>query len=149
METSIHNRNKTYKNIVNRIPAKRKRIYELIVLHTEGITAQQISNRYNIPINQITGRITELKDMCFIKEDQLQFNQSTGNHCTSYKAITDNDEFLNLTNNKYVKLTDKKNALILDYLLGNSSYINEYIQKELLKIENKIKQLSKTQELAA
>tara|TARA_R100001369_G_C3207966_1_gene147307 strand:+ start:17 stop:463 length:447 start_codon:yes stop_codon:yes gene_type:complete len=146
---SIENRNKTYRNIVNRIPAKRKRIYEIIVMHDQGITAQQISERYNIPINQITGRITELKDMCFIKEDQLQFNHSTGNHCTSYKAITDNNEFLNLTNNKYTKLTDKKNALISDYFQNNSIYINEYIQKELLKIENKIKQLNKTQELAA
>ena len=60
--TSIQTRNQAYRNIASRIPAKRKRIYEIIVSHMHGITAQEISLRYNIPINQITGRITELKD---------------------------------------------------------------------------------------
>tara|TARA_R100001369_G_scaffold80222_1_gene110483 strand:- start:1872 stop:2318 length:447 start_codon:yes stop_codon:yes gene_type:complete len=146
---SIENRNKTYKNIVNRIPAKRKRIYEIIVLHTQGITAHQISERYNIPINQITGRITELKEMCFIKEDQLQFNHITGNHCTSYKAITDNNEFLVLTNNKYIELMDKQTALISDHLHSFSKYTDDFIRKELAKIEKKIKQIDETQKLAA
>ena len=68
---SIQTRNQTYRNIAARIPAKRKRIYEIITSYTAGITAQQISDRYNIPINQITGRITELKDMCFIKEHKM------------------------------------------------------------------------------
>ena len=141
---SIYTRNKSYINISNRIPAKRKRIYEIIVSNMQGITAQEISIRYNIPINQITGRITELKDMCFIKEGKMTFNNLTHNYC-----ITDNDEFLDLTNKKYIQLLDKQSALISDHLNNFSKYTKDFIKKELLKIEKKIKQLSETQKLAS
>jgi|TARA_R110000744_G_scaffold162155_1_gene278755 hypothetical protein len=146
---SIQTRNQTYRNIATRIPAKRKRIYEIIISNTSGITAQQISDRYNIPINQITGRITELKDMCFIKEAHMSFNNVTSNYCTSYKAVTDNEEFIEITNKKYVQLVDKRSSLITDHFNNNSNHTNDFIKKELLKIERKIKQLGETQKLAS
>ena len=91
METSIQNRNTSYRNIINKIPNKRKQIYE-IILKYNGITAQEISNLYRLPINQITGRITELKDMCFIKEGKLHVNHESGNYCTSYVAVKKTEE---------------------------------------------------------
>jgi len=147
--TSIQTRNQAYRNIASRIPAKRKRIYEIIVSHIHGITAQEISLRYNIPINQITGRITELKDMCFIKEGHSRYNGATDNYNKSYYAVTDNNEFLILTNYKYIELVDKQNALISDHLNNFSIYTDDFIKKELAKIEKKIKQLDETQKLAS
>jgi|TARA_R110000782_G_C14701340_1_gene402138 hypothetical protein len=146
---SIQTRNQTYRNIAARIPAKRKRIYEIITSYTAGITAQQISDRYNIPINQITGRITELKDMCFIKEHKMQLNDVTLNYCTSYKAITDNEELIEITSKKYVELVDKRSSLITDHFNNNSNHTNDFIKKELAKIERRIKQLGETQKLAS
>ena len=146
--TSIQTRNQAYRNIATRIPAKRKRIYEIIISNKIGITAQQISDRYNIPINQITGRITELKDMCFIKEGHARYNGVTDNYNNSYNAVTDNDEFIELTNKKYVELVDKRSSLITDHFNNNSNHTNDFIKKEITKIERKIKQISITQNLA-
>ena len=148
METSIQNRNTSYRNIINKIPNKRKRIYEIILKHN-GITAQEISNLYRLPINQITGRITELKDMCFIKESVLHINHQSGNYCTSYVAVKKTEEFMFLTNAKYSALVNMKKSLEFDYHYGLSEYTMKYIKKELKKIESKITRLDTLQKIAA
>mgnify|MGYP003628628049 FL=1 len=148
MEISIQNRNTSYKNIINKISDKRKQIFEIIVKHN-GITAQEISRLYKLPINQITGRITELKDMCFIKESTVHLNHESGNYCTSYVAVKKMEEFLHLTNVKYSHLINMKKSLEFDYHYGLSEHTMKYIKKEIKKIESKITKLDSIQKMAA
>jgi len=87
--------------------------------------------------------------MCFIKEGHSRYNGDTDNYNKSYYAVTDNNEFLILTNYKYIELLDKQTALISDHLNNFSKYTDDFIKKELAKIEKKIKQLDETQKLAS
>lgn len=143
MSNSIINRNKSYISITDKLPSKRKRVYEIILLHKGGITAQGISERYNVPINQITGRITELKEMCFIKEGGSEISPATGNRRTKWLAVTDQDEYLNMSNLMYSQLTDKKNKLVNDKILNLSNHTRDFIDREIRSIDKKIFGLGK------
>tara|TARA_Y200000002_G_C22497825_1_gene585814 strand:+ start:61 stop:510 length:450 start_codon:yes stop_codon:yes gene_type:complete len=140
MNKSIINRNTSYKEIRQKLPNKRKRIFEIIEKHN-GITAQEISSRYNYPINQVSGRITELKDLCFIKESGNQLNPFSKTYNTMYSVITNEDEFIELNKKKYIELRSKKDSLVRDYQQALSTYTREYVKNEINKINNKIDKL--------
>ena len=143
MGNSIINRNRSYISITDKLPSKRKRVYEIILLHKSGITAQGISERYSVPINQITGRITELKEMCFIKEGGSELSPATGNRRTKWIAVTDPDEYINLSNLMYAELTHKKNMLVSDKILNLSNHTRDFIDREIRNIDKKIFGLGK------
>lgn len=140
MKRSILNRNKSYHQIKDDLPSKRRKIFDIIEKHN-GITAQEISLRYNYPINQVSGRITELKDLCFIKECGTELNPFTRTYNTRYDIIKDLDEFNQLNREKYVELRDKKDSLIRDYQQSLSPYTMEYVKNEIRKIDKKIDKL--------
>ena len=61
-------RNATYRMIKPDLPDKRQRVYEAILLltsseHPNGVTRKQIAKHLGWPINCVTGRVTELRDI--------------------------------------------------------------------------------------
>tara|TARA_R100001443_G_scaffold16126_1_gene25931 strand:+ start:294 stop:743 length:450 start_codon:yes stop_codon:yes gene_type:complete len=66
-QTSIQNRNESYWKIQDRIGNKQRRVLKAIQNSNIPITAQEIANVLEIPINQVTGRLKELRELCLIE----------------------------------------------------------------------------------
>lgn len=142
---SITNRNAAFHSIIEKLPENRRLIFELIQ-ENKQITAQEISEKYQKPINEITGRITELKNYCFIVEAGSRENRFTSKQNTIYQVIQSEDERINLINKRFVELRDTKDSLINDYNLNLSKISKELLKKEINKIQTKINFLEKIQE---
>ena len=142
--TSITNRNTAYHSILDNLPEKRKLIFELIKENGQ-CTAQELSEKYLLPINEITGRITELKDMCLIVEFGSKENRWTKQNNTSYQVIQKEDERIDLINKKFVEYRDAKDKLINDFNLNLSNTSKSLIKNEIRKIQKKINYLEKIQ----
>jgi len=54
-------RNATYQIIKPHLCETRQRVYEIILQHPEGICNKQIALEWGVPINCVTGRVTELR----------------------------------------------------------------------------------------
>jgi|TARA_R110002033_G_C3770905_1_gene228189 hypothetical protein len=149
MKEALLNRSRSYYKALQNLPAQRKKIYSIILNHANGITAQSISRRYKIPINNVGPRITELRDLCFIKECKSERDLISGKSCTMYTAVIDSVELLELTNVRYSTLIDQKKALEQDYHYGLSQYTLKYIKNELKKITVQIESINAIQNIAA
>ena len=84
MKTSIINRNNSHKAIIEKLPEKRRVVYAAIAMMGK-CTAQMVARHLNVPINEVTGRITELRDKHnAIREAGSIKNQRTGKLNTLY-----------------------------------------------------------------
>lgn len=142
MNTSIQNRNKSYTSIVGKLSKKRKKIYQLIK-DNEPCSSVDIRNKHHIPINEIVGRVTELKDMCLIEEVGIKKNEWSKQNNTVYRTIKSISQRIDLINQKYVELRDYRDQIINDYNLGLNNATKEVLKKELKKTYNKINALTK------
>lgn len=80
---SIENRNTSFHLLAEQLPDKRKRVFEVIE-NLNKPTAQQIADHLNIPINQVTGRIKELRDLKLVIECGSLWNSLTHRYNTRY-----------------------------------------------------------------
>jgi len=134
-------RNKSYYKIYDSLSDKRKQTLDLISKN-QPCTAQELSRDYRLPINSIVGRFTELKYRGLIVPMGIRTNYSTGHGNTFYR-LTSHDEAIEIRNKRFVELRDMKDNLINDFNLGLSTLTKYVIQKELNKINIKIKSLDK------
>lgn len=141
---SVSNRNEAYHSIIEKIPEKRKLIFELIKENNIS-TAQELSEKYLIPINEITGRITELKEMCLIKEFGSKENKWTKHNNTSYQVVGSDSERIDLINLKFVEYREIRDNLVNDSNLNLSHISKKLLRKELNSIQKKINNLEKLQ----
>lgn len=142
MATSIRNRNDAYVSIIESLPEKEQLIFQLI-RENSPCSSWDVSEKYLIPINEVTGRITGLKNSCLIVEEGSKENRWTKRNNTLYRAVKSVEERINLINAKFLLLRDKKDKLINDYNLGLSCLTKEIIKKELDKINKQINSLDK------
>ena len=93
METSIANRNNAFKQKTKerKIGSIREVVFHTISVHGP-ITAQDVAKFLVRPINQVSGRITELKREFRIKEFGSGFNVGTDCKNTKYVIVKDEDE---------------------------------------------------------
>jgi DNA-binding Lrp family transcriptional regulator len=69
-------RNEAYYSIIEKLPQKRKRIFEL--LKTYAPTSNYNLSKYTgIPINEITGRINELVKLGVVRTVNIETNKDT------------------------------------------------------------------------
>lgn len=141
MNLAIQNRNLAFVNIIDKLPQKRQLIYKLIKKH-EPCTLEEICNIYGFN-RTVSGRLTELKNACLILEHGSKVSESSNNKCTVYKTVSNPNERINLINLSYADLVEKKDSLINDYNLGMSQFSRDLLDKELVKINSKIKNLEK------
>jgi len=62
-EVSEAARNATYQMIKPDLPESRRRVYEIILQYPDGICNKQIALELGVPINCVTGRVKELRDL--------------------------------------------------------------------------------------
>lgn len=143
---SIKNRNRAYFNIIEKLPQKKQLIYQ-IICEEKKVSAWQISIKYMLPINEVVGRITELKERCLIEENGSFENVNSRQKNTAYSAIKEVDEIRRRINLKYAGLKNNYDMMTNDYLLGMSVFSKEILEKERKKIKNKIENLEQTLKL--
>lgn len=145
MNTAIENRNETFRAIQPELKDSCQKVLGAIrTLRKAGrdVTAKRIARYLEVPINQVTGRLTELRD------DYVRIKESgtikTGNHpITTWEEITDEDERREAIYERYRGLTAQVEALESDYLNGNSEFTTLEIRKKIEKIEKQLKIIKK------
>jgi predicted transcriptional regulator len=76
-----------WKAIQPKIGKRQKEIYALIKASISGMTLFEIQRRLNLPINSISGRVSELKTMGLIAESSLvRINPTSGRSATVWVA---------------------------------------------------------------
>lgn len=145
ISTSIRNRNEAYQLIVEGLPEKRKQVFKMYEKKAP-CTRQEISEEYLLPINVVSGRTTELHDIFLLVECGSKENRWTGKKNTMYRPVKNFDERIDLINEKFVELRDRKDKLVNDFNLGLSELSRELIKKEINKIQKQIKLLEQIQE---
>ncbi|MDB0602134.1 hypothetical protein PL373_13445 [Tenacibaculum maritimum] len=142
METSIKNRNDAYVSIIESLSKKEQLIFQLIK-ENAPCTSCEISEKYLIPINEITGRVTGLKKSFLIVEQGSKKNRWTNKNNTLYRAVKNIDERIDLINAHFVQLREQKDNLVNDYNTGLSTLTKDLIKKHLDKINKQINSLTK------
>jgi|SRR5690606_13360555 len=142
MNESIHNRNQAFGAISAHLPEKRRRVFELILQHP-NITAQELAEKTMLPINEITGRITELKNAFLVVETGSKTNRHSNKKNTAYRAVNSVEERIDLITDALTRLHVQRWALESDSGLDISRYSFSLIQKEILKIKSKQRALEK------
>ncbi len=140
METAIQNRNEAFIKEKPKFPRKRKLILDVLNNFPNGATSQQIVQATQLPINQISGRLTELSNGFYISAVGSSRNRHTGKNQTIWK-VNHKDYRIMKQNEAFVKLRDKRDSLIRDRHRGVSTLGMEILQKEIDKINNIISHL--------
>lgn len=141
MDLSIKHRNETFQEIKDRLPDSRKEVLECIK-DLGAAKLDSICLNLNKRKFQLSGRITELKFLGFIKECGEDVSLYSNNKVTVYTCTTE-EEQINIVNKRFIELRNKLDSLVNDFNLGLSRYSLDLIKKEKARIENKIDQLSK------
>lgn len=138
--TSINNRNESYKGVVDRLPQKRKEVYELIKSNP-NITIQEAAEKLGKPINEVSGRFTELKEVFLIIELDNKTNGRSGFKNTSYCAV-DKDFSLRMAELELDLLDNLIDSLASDWCrvhYGESKIVIKNEMERLLKRKSRIK----------
>ena len=143
---SEQHRNEAFASIVNELPEKRQYIFNIIARNVD-ITIQKLSELTMKPINEISPRVTELKNSFLIAETGYTENVYTQKKNTTYKVVENLDERKDLIDAAYQMLIDKKAQLEIDSLKCNSKHTKELIRKEIQKIKERIRHLGKVSTL--
>ena len=137
MNAAIQNRNESFFIDTEKFSARRKTVYNLIRDYG-ALTAPQIKAKMVLGINQVSGRITELKDSFYIKEAGSIMNEKSNKPNTLYK-VTGENERIDLINATFIDLRNERDILINDLNLLNLSQITrERTKARIKKIDSQI-----------
>lgn len=145
MNTAIENRNETYANINGELSARCAAVLAAIrTLRKAGrdVTAKRIARYLEVPINQVTGRLTELRDN-YVRIKEIGTEIHGKRMSTKWEEITDPCERREAIYERYRQLTDQIEALESDYLNGNSEYTTQEILKKIDKIQSQLNIIKK------
>ena len=99
MITTTQNRNISFIAISDKLPKKRKHVYEII--KALGVTSpQEICDKYSFQFNEIAPRFTELRNSAHIKIVGYKKNKRS-KHPNAIYRITTADEMIEIKNKKY------------------------------------------------
>jgi|TARA_R100001463_G_scaffold124211_2_gene181098 hypothetical protein len=141
METSTLNRNESFKKAQPKLSEKRQLLLNVLKLYPKGLTSEEIVDKTKMPINQVSGRLSELKSMFYISGDGSKRCIHTGNYRTIWR-VTNSDWRIFQTNKAFVELRTQKDQLVRDKNRGVSTYTFEVLKKEIRRIDRLINQLA-------
>ena len=141
MQLSLKNRNETYAEIFEKLPEARSLVLKTVYMLGEA-TQQKVADILEKPLNEISGRFTELCFYGFLKQTTSSISRRSNNKITVY-AVTTTNERIDIINKHYQELVDKQKDLETDYHNGLSNYTIEVVRLQIFKIGKKIKELSK------
>lgn len=138
---SITNRNKAYQSIIEELSEKRAMVYQA-VKELGKCTAQTIAFTLRVPINEVTGRVRELKDRYLIIEDGSTESSRSGKQHTVYRLPSENEVKHALVEDM-ARLSDIQDGLTLDLKKGLCPTSIELIECKAKKIGEKLKLIDK------
>ena len=143
MQTSVLNKNLAYTSIVDKLPKKRKEVFNTISTLGKA-SLENIARFLNCRPSDVSGRVTELKNMFLIKEFCSAKSQRTKNSVTVY-TLTSEDERIHLVNVRFIELRREKDRLTNDLNLHKelSQALRRIALDRISKIEKEIKSLEK------
>lgn len=136
---SLENINESFQGVVERLPQRRKEVYELIKSNP-NITIQEASEKLGKPINEVSGRFTELKEVFLIVELEDKINRRSGFKNTSY-VISNLDELM--THMPMLINSYRAQQIMLEDDIENCEYelSIKILEREKNKVERKINKL--------
>jgi len=141
MNTATLNRNQAYTSVIGKLSQNRRQVFQVIENQPQ-ITAEEIAQILQRPINEIVPRITELASVLLITGEASKTNPRTKMKNTTYRCLQ-YPERIDRINAQYVRLTDEKSQLERDYHQGISNLTKNMILKEKDKRDRQIKNLEK------
>ncbi len=143
METlSIKNRNESFHKLTDKLGERNKTAYNLIKKY-RGLTSHQIKEKMILGLNQVSGRITELKDLFLIKESGSRKNEKSDCKNTFW-VITSIEERRDLVDAEFIKLRTNRDEII-DTINTQSlkTYIENILILELKRVKKSIRNLER------
>lgn len=136
---STENRNESFKGVVDRLPQKRKEVYELIQSNP-NITIQEAGEILVKPINEVSGRFTELKEVFLIIESENKINGRSGFKNVSYRILKAEIAH-DLVVLELSKLMDKIDKLRFDSSRCAHDFSIDLLNSEAKKLESKLNRI--------
>jgi DNA-binding Lrp family transcriptional regulator len=143
MQTSILNRNEAYNSIIEKLPKKRKEVFNVISVLGKA-SLENIAKFLKCRPSDISGRITELKKCFLIKEFCSADSRRTGNPVTVY-ILTTEDDRIDSVNEKFIELRTERDRITNDLNLNKalSQALRRIGLDRINKINKEIKALKK------
>lgn len=129
METTQIIRNEAYFNNTLKLSSRRQLVFD-VIKKNGMITAQEIRLKLRLGINQISGRLTELKDAGLIMPVGSKLNIYSNCHNTLFR-VASKHENIKLTNRLFIKLRTRKDEIINE--INTSLFMSETTKKNHLK----------------
>lgn len=134
-------RNKAYQQIVDTLPEKRAKVYQAI--KELGVcTALNIAFFLHVPINEVTGRVRELKDSYLILEAGTVRNKLTKKFNTLYK-IPKEIEVQKALLEDLAKLSDQQDDLLKDLKKDLSITSIKALEVKVVKLRSQINRIKR------
>ena len=138
-QISINNRNNSFHSQIEKFSMRRKTVYNLIKSY-ERLTAQEIKSKMVLGVNQVSGRITELRETFWIVYAGSKKGESKKSN--TIWRVTTPEERQKLVENELKSLIWEKSLLEYDLNTSDlSSPANFLIINRLYKIDKLIKKL--------
>ena len=74
-----------YKDIQSELPRRQRQVRDELALHTD-MTNGELARALNIPINQVTPRVKELRTAGVVEFSQTRACQTTGKTCNAWRV---------------------------------------------------------------
>ena len=132
----IKNRNDSFYSQIEKFGSRRKSVYNLIKEYG-SLTTHEIKDKMRLGKHQISGRITELQQGCFIKPVWNKLNKVTNVINTVWQTTTPEERSI-LIASKRSKLENEYELLQFDL---NSIYISNFARELIIKRMTTIKKL--------
>ena len=133
-----------YQNIADKIPKRRRKVFEQFVKNPRS-TVWEIADLIGWNRNEVSGRVTELRQSFLIVECGTKQNHETNQKNTVYTPIESEVKRTHLINTHISALTHEVDAIQSDLDFG---LVTPVSRKELQKRVNKLKiNISRLQKL--
>lgn len=136
---SVENRNESFKGVVDRLTQRRKEVYELIKSNP-NITIQEAGEKLGKPINEVSGRFTELKEVFLIVESENKINGRSGFKNVSY-CVLKSELAKELAVVELSKLMDKIDMIRFDSSRCQYGFVVDLLNSEAKKLESKLNRI--------
>jgi len=142
MENPQTKNEKLFDSIIKTLHPRRKYIFEMIQ-QTPNLTPLEVAYQNNLPDLETNSQIAFLKSEFLIVQTGFRKNKKTYTKEPTYRAVNSMDERNDLINKRFVELRTEKEKLERDYIKVTTNISRTILQKEINKLNNKIKELDR------
>lgn len=145
MNVAIQNRDAVYYHIIDALPEKRALVFQ-VIKEIEPCSNKDIANYLSIPINEVTPRVSELKNEYLIYEAG-KVSQKNSPHKLTTVSVLSREKRNQILDKEYQRLVDEISSLERDALKCDSALSLSIFKKEIQKRKTQIGRLGNISDL--